>query len=132
MNKVILVGAIGQNAEVKDAGSTKVARFSLATNKRWKDKEGNKKEQTEWHNIECWDKLADIAEKYFLKGTKLAIEGELKTDKYEKDGITQYRTKIVLKEFEFVGGGESKQSDTEPAKPIEPGIKQEPESDLPF
>lgn len=134
MNKVILLGHIGQDAQLTTIQSgSKVAKFSIATTKRWKDKEGNKKEQTEWHNIECWDKVAEIAEKYFKKGTKLLVEGEIKTDQYEKDGVKQYRTKIVMKEFEFAGSNNTEaKSEPEPSTTAKPEQHTQPENDLPF
>lgn len=97
INKVILVGRLGKNPEVRSVGSgNKVANFSIATSESWKDKvTGEKKETTEWHNIVMWRGLAEIAEKYLHKGDLVYIEGKLKTRSWEKDGVTRYVTEIL-------------------------------------
>ena len=95
INKVILVGHLGKDPEVKYLDKDRaVANFSLATNERYNDRNGNKVETTEWHNLEMWDGLAKVAEKYLKKGSLVYIEGKLKTDEYEKDGIKRYSTRV--------------------------------------
>jgi single-strand DNA-binding protein len=95
INKVILVGHLGKDPEVKYLDKDRaVANFSLATNERYTDRNGNRVETTEWHNLEMWDGLAKVAEKYLKKGSLIYIEGKLKTDEWEKDGIKRYTTKI--------------------------------------
>ncbi|MFT6112334.1 MAG: single-strand DNA-binding protein [Bacteroidia bacterium] len=95
INKVILVGHLGKDPEVKYLDKDRaVANFSIATNERYNDRNGNKVETTEWHNIEMWDGLAKVAEKYLKKGSLIYVEGKLKTDEYEKDGIKRYNTRI--------------------------------------
>lgn len=95
INKVILVGHCGKQPEVRhlDSGVT-VANFSLATSDNYTNKQGEKVEQTEWHNIVVWGKLAEIVEKYVKKGMLLYIEGKLKTRQWEKDGQKHYTTEI--------------------------------------
>lgn len=95
-NRVFLIGRMGAAAECRSTqAGDKVANFTLATSKRWTDKEGNKQEQVEWHRIECWKGLADVIEKYTDKGSLIDIEGELKTEKWaDKDGNDRYTTKI--------------------------------------
>jgi single-strand DNA-binding protein len=97
INKVILVGNVGKDCEVRFlANGGSIASFTVATSESWKDKNtGEKAERTEWHNVVVFGKLADIAAQYVSKGRKVYIEGKLKTDKYEKDGVTHYMTKII-------------------------------------
>lgn len=100
VNKAILVGRLGKDPEIRTLDSGKqVATFSLATSETYKDKSGNKKEETEWHNIVLWDGLAGIAEKYLHKGDLLYVEGKLKTRSWEKEGITRYTTEVVGNEI---------------------------------
>ncbi|MGB3388991.1 MAG: single-stranded DNA-binding protein [Pseudaminobacter sp.] len=102
LNKATLIGNCGGDPEVRsmDNGS-RVANFSLATSESWKDKNtGEKKERTEWHRIVVWnDGLVGVIEQYVKKGSKLYIEGEIQTRKWEKDGVERYSTEIVLTGF---------------------------------
>ena len=101
INKVILVGNVGKDPEVRDFGDgQKVVRLSLATSERWKDKSGQRQERTEWHNVSIYGALADIAERYVTKGSRLYLEGKLQTRKYQaKDGSDRYATDIVLRGY---------------------------------
>ena len=102
LNKVMLIGLLGQNVEVKQLQSGAVANISLATSESWKDKTtGEKKERTEWHRISVLnDKLVEIVERYIKKGSKLYIEGQLETRKWtDKDGQEKYSTEVVLRPF---------------------------------
>jgi single-strand DNA-binding protein len=105
INKVILVGHLGRDPEIRtlDTGA-KVASFSLATSETYKNKEGQKIDMTEWHNIVVWRGLADIAEKYLKKGNLVYLEGRIKTRSYEKDGIKKYMTEIVADTMQMLGG----------------------------
>lgn len=99
INKVILVGSVGKEPEIKTTNFGKIASFSLATSESWKDKNtGEKKEKTEWHNVSVMNEsLANVVERYVTKGSKLYIEGKLQTEKYTgKDGVEKYTTKVVL------------------------------------
>ncbi len=99
VNRVILLGMVGKKPEIRTTqDGKKIASFSLATSDSWKDKNsGEKKEKTEWHNISVFGGLAGIVESYVDKGSKLYVEGSLKTEKYtDKNGIEKYVTKIVL------------------------------------
>lgn len=96
MNKVILIGNVTRDPEIRTVNDTIVASLGLATNKRFKDKQGNKKEAVEFHNLTAWRGLAEVISKYVKKGHKLAVEGEIKYRTYEKDGQTHYRTEILL------------------------------------
>ena len=116
INKVILLGRLGSDPEVKiSTKESKFAKMSIATSERYKDKSGEMQEKSQWHNIICWDsRLAETIEKYCKKGTLVYIEGQIETRKYEKDGETRYTTEIVLPQFKgqlkLVGGKPSGQS----------------------
>lgn len=119
MQKFIAVGNLGGDPELKFLPSgNSVVNFSIATSRRWKDKDtGEKKEETEWHNCEAWGKLAEIIAEYLKKGSKIAIEGRLKTTPYEKDGHKFYPTKIIVEEMEML---DSKDKSSEPATQYQP------------
>ena len=104
INKVILIGHLGRDPEVRTLDSgTKVARFSLATTEIFKDKNGERKDQTEWHNIVCWRNLADIAEQYLAKGKLIYVEGRLRNRTWEDNGIKKYATEIQADTFTMLG-----------------------------
>ena len=107
VNKVILVGNLGKDPEVRSLDSgAKVASFSLATTESYKDRNtGERKDVTEWHNIVLWRGLAEIAEKYLNKGSQVYIEGKLQTRSYDdKDGNTRYTTEVVGLNMTMLGG----------------------------
>src|SRR4051812_14958826 len=101
INKVILVGNLGKDPEVNHLeGGITVAKFTLATSEPYNDKNGNKVDQVEWHNIVCWRKLAEIAEKFLKKGSAIYVEGKLRTRSYtDKENIKRYFTEIVADTF---------------------------------
>ncbi len=106
VNKVILVGNLGRDPETRytQAGSP-VTHFSVATNESWRDKQtGEQQERTEWHNVVCFARLAEIAGEYLAKGRTVYIEGSLRTSSWEKDGQTRYRTEIIANEMQMLGG----------------------------
>lgn len=105
LNKVLLIGNVGKDPEVRHLESGAVtASFSLATSERYKDRNGEVKDITEWHNIVCWRGLAEIVEKYVKKGTQLYIEGKIRTRSYQdRDGNTRYITEINADDIRFVG-----------------------------
>jgi len=105
VNKVILIGNLGKDPEVRSLeGGAKVASFSLATNEVFKGKDGNKVEQTEWHNIVVWRGLAELAEKYLKKGSQIYLEGKIKTRSWDdKEGNKRYITEIVGDQMTFLG-----------------------------
>jgi len=107
VNKVILVGNLGKDPEVKFTPSgVPVAKFSLATNERYKDKAGEWQDRTEWHNIVAWQRLAEIVGEYVKKGSKIYIEGRLQTSSWEdkQSGEKKYRTEIVASDLVLLGG----------------------------
>ena len=103
VNKVILIGRLGKEPEVRNLeNGAVVANFTMATSESYKDKvTGEKKEVTEWHNIVLWRGLAEISQKYLHKGDLVYIEGKLKTRSWEKEGVTRYTTEIVA-EYDHV------------------------------
>lgn len=113
VNKTILIGNLGADPEVRHLESGKaVATFSLATNETWKDKEGKKQSQTEWHNVVLWSPLAEIAEKFLKKGKQVYIEGKNRTRSYEdKDGIKRYTTEVVGRNITLLGSQPGQNND---------------------
>ena len=114
LNKVTLIGNITKDIKLKSLPSgIKVASFGLATNRTWKDKEGNKQEQAEFHNIIAFGKQAETISQYCGKGDQLFIEGRLQTRSWDKeDGTKAYRTEIVLENFQFGNKIEKKETQT--------------------
>ena len=105
VNRVILVGHLGKDPEVKYmANETAVCNFSIATNRSYKDKAGERVEQTEWHNITFFGKQAEVIKEYLKKGNQIYIEGRIQTTQSEKDGQTRYFTNIIGEKFSFIGG----------------------------
>jgi single-strand DNA-binding protein len=105
VNKVILVGNLGRDPEVRFMPNGEaVCNFSIATTDSWKDKAGAKQERTEWHNIVMYRKLAEIAGEYLKKGRPVYVEGRLQTRKWEKDGVTRYTTEIIADQMQMLGG----------------------------
>lgn len=107
VNKVILIGRLGQNPEVRYTPSgAAVANFSVATNESWTDKSGQKQERTEWHKVVVWGKLAELCSQYLTKGRQAYIEGRLQTRQWQdKDGQTKYTTEVQAQTVQFLGGG---------------------------
>jgi single-strand DNA-binding protein len=107
VNKVIVIGRLGADPEVKTVGSgQQVARLSVATSENWTDREGQKQERTEWHRIVAWGKLADLCGKYLVKGRQVYVEGRLQTRSWEDpQGQKRYTTEIVANTVQFLGAG---------------------------
>lgn len=121
INKVILIGHLGKDPEVRTfENGTKKANFSLATTEYYKDKDGNRQEQTEWHNIVCWRNLAEIAEKYLTKGKLIYVEGKIKTRSWEDNGAKKYITEIEANTFTMLGQKSDDNRSASPAAPIGP------------
>jgi len=100
-NSVHLIGNLGMDPEVKEVSNgSKLAKFSLATSENYKNKNGEKVEETQWHNLVIWGKLADVADKYLKKGNQIAVEGKLNNRQYDdKDGNRRYFTEIVVNDL---------------------------------
>ncbi|MGD0710608.1 MAG: single-stranded DNA-binding protein [Bacteroidales bacterium] len=133
VNKVILIGNLGKDPEVRSLeNGTKVASFSLATTESYKNKEGQKVDQTEWHNIVMWRGLAEVAEKYLKKGGQIYLEGKIRSRSWDdKEGNKRYTTEIIADTFTMLGSKreETPQATKEPeTPPVAPGQ----DDDLPF
>ena len=133
VNKVILVGSAGQDPESRALPSGGVVvNFSLATSETWKDKTtGERKESTEWHKLVVFGKLAEIVEQYVKKGSKLYIEGSLKTRAWEQDGVKRYATEIVVSELQMLDSKPSS-GDAKPAAQSSKPAMQDLDDDIPF
>ena len=103
-NKVQLIGNLGNDPIVKDVNGTKLAKFSLATNDVYKNKQGERVSETQWHNLIAWGKLADIVERFVTKGKEIAVEGKLSTRSFEdSDGNKKYITEIIAQDILLLG-----------------------------
>lgn len=104
-NKVQLIGNLGMNPEIKEVtGGKKMARFSMATSESYRDANGVKQTETQWHNLVAWGKVAELAEKFLSKGNEVVIEGKLINRNYtDKDGVKRYITEIQVNEMVLVG-----------------------------
>ena len=139
VNKVILVGNLGDEPVIRYTGDGKaIANLRVATSESWMDKEGNKQERTEWHKVSVFDKLAEICKTYLHKGSKVFLEGKLQTRSWDKDGVQQYTTEVVLSGWNSTLMMLDKKGDpvepkevTEKPK-IEPVAAGEIEDDIPF
>jgi single-strand DNA-binding protein len=106
VNKVILIGNLGRDPEVRSTPSGQpVANFTLATSRRWRDKNGQKQEQTEWHTVVCWGKQAEIAGQYLTKGKQIYVEGRLQTRSWDdrNTGEKRYKTEVICENFQMLG-----------------------------
>ncbi len=124
INKVILIGNLGKDPEVRylDSGVA-VANLSLATSENYKNKDGERVTQTEWHDVVLWRGLAEVAEKYLKKGSSIYVEGKLRTNKWvDKDENTRYKTEILADKLTMLGKSNSQES----------SIQNSSEDDLPF
>jgi single-strand DNA-binding protein len=100
VNKIILVGNIGQDPDIQETGSgTKVAHISLATNRRMSNNGEEQKERTDWHRLTLWNRLAQFTEDYVSKGDRVYVEGRLEYDSYERDGVTIPTADVVVREL---------------------------------
>ncbi len=135
VNKVILIGNLGKDPEVRylDSGVA-VANFSLATTESYKNKEGERVSQTEWHNIGLWRGLAEVAEKWLKKGSSVYIEGKIRSRKWEdKEGNTRYTTEILADNMTMLGKKEDSSAEKTETTPEQESIPQEEKGDdLPF
>jgi len=143
VNKVILIGNLGADPETRYTPSgTAITNWRMATTESWKDKQtGEQQERTEWHNINAFGKLAEIAGEYLKKGSQCYVEGKLRTDVYEKDGITRYTTKIIADTMQMIGsrpqqqGGGGYQRPSQPSREVPrsaPPVDTFEDDDIPF
>src|SRR5258705_3687856 len=139
VNKVILVGSLGKDADVRytQTGSA-VANCSIAMSEQWNDRDGKRQERTEWHNIVVWGKQAESCGQYLSKGRQVYVEGSIRTRSYDdKSGNKRYITEIVAQRIQFLGGGGGtrlpQKTDTAPGEHMSMGSNQPPmDDDIPF
>tara|TARA_B100000214_G_C23844302_1_gene570325 strand:- start:22 stop:435 length:414 start_codon:yes stop_codon:yes gene_type:complete len=134
VNKVILIGNLGKDPEVRylDSGVA-VANFSLATTENYRNKEGERVSQTEWHNVVLWRGLAEIAEKYLKKGSSVYIEGRIRNRKWEdKEGNTRYNNEILADNMTMLGGRSNDSSQDIGSNQNTSKSADSSENDLPF
>lgn len=113
INKCILIGNLGADPEIRYTESgTAVASFNVATTEKWKGKDGQMQEQTEWHKIVAWKRLAEICGEYLTKGSRVYIEGKLQTRQWEKDGQKMYTTEIVAREMKMLSSRQNSEGDS--------------------
>ncbi len=117
LNKIMLIGNLGRDPEVRVTNSgTRVASLSVATSREWTDRNGQRQEKTEWHRVSCWDKLAEVCERYLSKGDRVYIEGSVEYRQSEQDGQVRYFTDVRAREMIMLGGrGERSDSMAGPA-----------------
>ena len=134
VNKVILVGNLGKDPEIRTLESgTKKANFTLATTEMYKDKNGQKISLTEWHNIVCWRRFAEIAEQYLEKGKQIYLEGRIRTRSWEDNGVKKYITEVVADYFTMLSSGvKPEEQSASPVMPEAPPASADYEDDLPF
>ncbi|GAB4249019.1 MAG: hypothetical protein Kow00109_25090 [Acidobacteriota bacterium] len=134
VNKVILIGRLGRDPEMRSTqGGTSVVNFTMATDERWVDTNGNRQQRTEWHNIVVWGRLAEICHQYLRKGRLVYIEGRLQTREWEdRDGNRRRTTEIVATNMQMLeprGAGPGAPSGPEVEEPLEIGMT---DDDVPF
>lgn len=129
LNKVILIGNVGKDPETRKFADTMVCNLTLATTEKFKDKDGNLKDATEWHNLQIWGKLGEIAEKYVKKGSQIYVEGKIKQRAYETESKQKkYITEIIVNELKLLGKKEPTSANNAQVE----GVPVNVESDLPF
>ena len=127
VNKVILLGNIGKDPEVRETKAGNIVNMVMATSEKYTDKSGQKQENTEWHNLVVFGKLADVVSKYVKKGDKLYVEGSITTRKWEdKEGNTRYTTEVKVRDLTMLGGAEKK------SQPVAVAVGEDEDGDLPF
>jgi single-strand DNA-binding protein len=135
VNKVILIGNLGADPELRYTPSGRaVVNFNLATSRTWNNRDGEKQEETEWHSIVAWDKLAEICGEYLKKGAQTYVEGRLQTRSWEdKNGVKRYTTEAVVSEMRMLGSRKDSNTNVEetPVEEIEETITEEGD-ELPF
>ena len=134
VNKVILIGNLGRDPEIRSTTTgTAVANISMATNRRWNDRDGNRQEATEWHRVVCFGRQAEVAGQYLTRGRQIYVEGRIQTQSWEdrETGETKYATEVVCERFQMLG----QRGDRGGPAPAADGADQGPppqDGDIPF
>ena len=119
LNRVQMIGRLGKDPESRFTPTgKKVAHFSVAISNRWRDREGEMRESTEWVNVEAWERLGETCQQYLKKGSLVYVDGRLKTDKVENQGDTRYFTKVVAQTVQFLDNRPASDELEEPTDPI--------------
>ena len=126
INKAIIIGTLGRDPESKSG----VVKLNIATNHKWKDRDGNMKEETEWHRVTVFGKSGEAAAKYLSKGRQVYVEGRIKTSSYENASVKHYSTQIIADTVQFIGGG--KGSGDIADAPQQGGFAPAGDDDIPF
>ena len=134
VNKFIGIGHLGKDPEIRTIESGKVASFSLALTEKWKDRNGERQEKTNWINCSVFGPKAEVIEKYVKKGDKIYIEGKISIDSYMKDEVKMYATKIIVQDFTMLGGKPETDQSVPPAMQSsnQPSYEDDYSDDLPF
>lgn len=133
VNKVILIGNLGADPELRyTASGTAVAKFRIATNEVYNDRQGNRQERTEWHRITAWGKLAEICGQYLSKGRQVYIEGRIRSDTWEQDGVKRYSYEIVADTMQMLGGAGDRSMGRDYEGSFAPPEGGVPDDDIPF
>jgi len=133
VNKVILIGNLGSDPELRyTSGGVAVAKFSIATSEKFTDKQGATQERTEWHRVVAWRKLAEVCGQYLKKGKQVYIEGKIRTESWEQDGVKRYSVEIVADTMRMLSNGNGGSSQPSPANPNQDMVGGISESDIPF
>jgi single-strand DNA-binding protein len=111
LNKIMIIGRVGKEVEVRQVNGSNVANFSVATTEKYKNKNGEQVENTEWHSIQAWGKLAEICQSYVNKGDMLYIEGKVATQSWEDKGVQRQKTQIVCREIKMLGGSKKEKKE---------------------
>ena len=131
LNKVQIAGRLTKEPELKSLPSgDNLVSFSVASNMKWKDRDGNPQEKAEFHNVTFFGKVADVIAKYFVKGQEIYVEGRLETRKWEKEGQNHYTTSIIGQTFEFVGSAPNSESKPAPAPANNDAMPDYPEEEI--
>ncbi len=131
VNKVFLVGYLGGDPDVRSTPNGKpVATFSVATSQKWRDRDGNRQEKTEWHSVVCWERNAEVAGQYLTKGQLVHVEGRIETRSWEdkQTGDKRYKTEVICDRFQMLGGGSRSTEERERTA----NYRDDDEDDIPF
>ena len=137
VNKVILVGHLGADPDIRYTPSGQgVCELRLATSESWNDKNGQRQERTEWHNVVAWERLAEIVGEYVAKGSRVYVEGKLQTSSWKdrESGEKKYRAEVVARDLVLLGGGRNNQPETDRRQHREEAFDSSEitDSDIPF
>ncbi len=134
LNKVLLIGRLGADPEYRVApNGAPVVNFNLATNIVWRDQEGNQQERTDWHRVVAWRQLAETANQFLKKGSRVYVEGRLQTRTYEdRNGVRRWVTEVVAEKIQFLDTKGEVTVEEEPAPPPPEMLEESPEEDIPF